>query len=261
MFIDQYTPLIVGLIRRAGLTDRDEIMDVYVNVCEQLSARNCERLKSQDAGRGSIGGWLAVVTRNAVIDWIRSRKGRRRLAESVKSLPEYDQRVFELHYWEGYSPSEITELLPQPEGVRPAFIAVLESLERIQARLTERHRAELMTAHMRSQPALPIDETGAEDRIVDERAAPDVAIRIRHLNKSVQLALKRVPAEDAAIVCMHYFGGLSIADVAHALGLPSITQGRMKGILEKLRVALTECGVTAGDVALGDRLSLDRSVP
>src|SRR6266567_4642593 len=82
-FVDQYTPLILGLIRRGGIHDRDEMMEVYVLVCGQLSARGFERLKSQDAARGSIGGWLAVLTRHAIVDWVRSRKGRRRLFQAV----------------------------------------------------------------------------------------------------------------------------------------------------------------------------------
>ena len=110
-FIDQYTPLMIGLIRRAGLSDRDEVMDVYVYLCEQLSSRNFERLRQQDPSRGSIGGWLAVLTRHAVVDWIRSRKGRRRLFGIVKKLSPLDQRIFELYYWEDRTPTEIAETL------------------------------------------------------------------------------------------------------------------------------------------------------
>ena len=115
-FIDQYTPLLVGLLRRAGLDDRDEVMDVYVLICEQLSAEGCERLKSHDGARGSIGGWLAVVARNAVVDWIRSRKGRRRLFHAVKGLSRMDQRVFELYYWDERTLTEMSEILSQETG-------------------------------------------------------------------------------------------------------------------------------------------------
>jgi hypothetical protein len=32
-FIDEYTPTLLGLIHRAGITERDEAMDVYVRAC------------------------------------------------------------------------------------------------------------------------------------------------------------------------------------------------------------------------------------
>src|ERR1700747_2011071 len=94
-------------MRRAGLEDRDEVMEVYVLICERLSERRFERLKTQDAARGSIGGWLAVLARHAAVDWIRSRKGRRRLFQAVRNLSPLDQRVFEHYYWDERTPGEI----------------------------------------------------------------------------------------------------------------------------------------------------------
>src|SRR5208282_5318471 len=124
--------------------DRDEAMDVYVQICEQLSARGFERLKKQDASRGTLGGWLAVIARHAIVDWIRSRKGRRRLFQAVKDLSALEQRIFEMYYWDGWTPSEIAERLASEQCQRADLAAVLDALERIQAALTGRHRAELL---------------------------------------------------------------------------------------------------------------------
>jgi len=239
-FIDQYTPLIVGLIRRAGLDDRDEMMEVYVLICERLSARGFERLKSQDAARGSIGGWLAVLTRHATVDWIRSRKGRRRLFQCVRDLSPFDQRVFTEYYWEDRTPDEIAV------AERADLSSVLEALERISSTLSDRHRAELMAAAVRSKPPIALDDIEA----ADPRADPEAAVHIAQLNERFETALRRLPAEDAAIVRLKYVEGLTNADIERAIGISGVTAGRLQNILTRLRSALANLGVDARDIAL-----------
>ncbi|HJT18066.1 MAG TPA: hypothetical protein VJ853_11780, partial [Thermoanaerobaculia bacterium] len=201
-------------------------MEVYVLICERLSERGFERLRSQDAARGSIGGWLAVIARNAVVDWIRSRKGRRRIFQSVQKLPEFDQRVFELYYWDERTPGEIAE-------VQCAELAsVFEALERIQNALTARHRAELMSLAFRSKAPLPIDETDAAERIADPAPNPES-------NARFESALRALSAEDAAIVRLKYIEGLTNADIERAIGI-AVTQARTTAILNRLRSMLAE---------------------
>jgi DNA-directed RNA polymerase specialized sigma24 family protein len=243
-FIDQYTPLIVGLIRRAGLDDRDEMMEVYVLICERLSARGFERLKSQDVARGSLGGWLAVLTRHAAVDWIRSRRGRRRLFAAVRDLPPFDQRVFERYYWEDRSASEIAGM------ERADLAAVLEALERIQTTLSDRHRAELLSMAIRSKPPLALEETDAAERVADPQADPEMSARVAELNERFETALSRLPAEDAAIVRLKYVEGLTNAAIEHALGASGVTTSRLHDILGRLRSALVGLGVDARDIAL-----------
>lgn len=242
-FIDQYTPLMVGLIRRAGLDDRDEMMEVYVLICERLSARGFERLKSQDSARGSFGGWLAVLTRNAAVDWIRSRKGRRRVFHVIQNLAPFDQRVFELHYWDGRTPSEIAEL------ERSDLAAVFEALERVQARLSDRHRAELLALALRSRPPLTLEEADAAERVADSRMDPETAARLAQVNARFETALGRLPAEDAAIVRLKYVEGLTNADIERAIGASGVTASRLQDILARLRSALVGLGVDARDIA------------
>jgi DNA-directed RNA polymerase specialized sigma24 family protein len=242
-FIDHYTPLIIGLIRRAGLVDRDEVMEIYVLMCEQVSARNFERLRSQDAARGSIGGWLAVVARHTIVDWVRSRKGRRRLFQAVEDLPRADQRVFELYCWEERTPSEIAEVVAQETGERPDLAAVLDALERIQAVLSDRHRAELIAMAVRAKAPIPIDDTDVADRVPDRRSDPEQEFRSADLNAKLESALARLPAEEAAIVRLKYIEGLATRDVELAVGVSGLTARRLQEILARLRSSLEELGV------------------
>jgi len=260
-FIDQYTPLILGLIRRAGVHDRDEMMEVYVLLCEQLSARGFERLRSQHAARGSIGGWLAVVARHAVVDWVRSQKGRRRLFRAVQELSPFERRVFELYYWQEHSPSAIAEAMACELGGEPDLPRVFAALEAVDAVLTDRHRAELLTTAARGRVPSPIDESDEPSRVADPATDPETAARVAQLNVRFEHALASLPAEDAAIIRLKFIGGLSNGDVERALGICELTSKRLQAILASLRASLERLGVGGGDVAFGGRLSLDRSEP
>jgi DNA-directed RNA polymerase specialized sigma24 family protein len=257
-FIDHYTPLLVGLLRKAGLSDRDEVMDVYVLICEQLSANGCERLKSHDTSRGRTGAWLGAVTRNAVIDWIRSKKGRRRLFQSVKDLPRFDQRVFELYYWDERTLAEMAEILAQETGAAPDIAAVAEAMERVQQVLTERHRADLLALAVRSKAAVAIDDTDEADRVADPQADPETSARAAQLNAGLETALSKLPAEDAAIVRLKFVEGLGRTDIERAIGV-ALTPKRLQEVLDRLRAILAGHGVDRADVGLSPFVSLDRT--
>ena len=243
--VDQYTPLIVATIRRAGVDQHDDVMDVYVSICELLSARGFERLKKHDGARGSLGGWLTVVARHAVVDWIRSRKGRRRLFHAVEALPRFDQRVFEMYYWDARTPSEIAELLAQESGSPAGLASVLDALARVDAALTTRHRAELLASGVRSTAPMSLDEADGVARAEDPRPNPETTLRVAQINAQLDAALKQLPREDAAIVRLKYVEGLSNRDVEYALGIVGLTAARLHDILSRLRRALESAGVAA----------------
>jgi len=258
-FIDRYTPLIVAGIRRAGLVDRDEMMEVYVLVCEQLSADGCARLRSQDVTRGSLGGWLTVVARHAVVDWVRSRKGRRRLFQAVQDLSPLDQRVFELYYWDERTPSEIAELRAADTGGRADLPAVFDALERVQGALTARHRAELLALAVRSKAPAPLEESDAAQRAIDPSRSPEAVIHAAQLRSRLEAALAQLAPEDAAIVRLKYIEGLTTGAIERALGIGGLGPRQLQEILARLRAALEELGVDAGDLSFVRQAPADRS--
>ncbi|MDE3187384.1 MAG: sigma-70 family RNA polymerase sigma factor [Acidobacteriota bacterium] len=109
-------------------------------------------------GRGSLGAWLAVVTRNRAVDVLRRRKPsdpvdavvlasevnlaseveRNTMMEKVrgilKSLPPEQQRSLDLAYFEGLSHSEIAAQTGDPLGtvktrIRSALMSVRKALQ------------------------------------------------------------------------------------------------------------------------------------
>src|SRR5262245_20424247 len=200
-FIEEYTPTLLKIIEQSGLRRHDEAMEVYVRTCEHLAADECARLRRHDPAKGPLAAWLTVVVRRVVVDWVRSRKGRRRVFQSILALGPADRRVFELYYWRGYSPAEIAELIGSSGAARTSLADVLEALERIENALSERQRAELlsMAARVRDPESLE-DEQGRLLDPVDERQDPEFDVRVKQTGEALQSALRELPPEDSLLV-------------------------------------------------------------
>ena len=238
-FIDAYTPVLLTLIERAGLRDRDEAMDVYVRTCERLAERGCERLRRHDPSRGEYAGWLAAVVRHVIVDWVRSRAGRRRLFGVIKALDPAAQRVFELYYWEDRTPTEIAGIMRSAD---PAIdlTAVFDALERVDRVLTDRHRSELlsMAARARSAGSLDADPERAAEIPDPSQATPESVMTAREVDARFASALASLPAEDAAIVRLRFVQGLTLRQVEEALHIDRLAPSRVRDILDRMRALL-----------------------
>ena len=249
-FIDQHTPTLLALVERAGIADRDEAMEVYVLACERLSERDCERLRMRDPAKGSIQGWLAVVVRHIIVDWVRSRAGRRRLFGAIKQLDALDRQVFELYYWDNRMPEEIAQIIGSRSAEPLRVDAVFAALARIERALTERHRADLLSLAVRSRVPVSLDdeEAPAVDAI-DASPDPETAVVASEARDRVAAALSGLPAEDAAIVRLKFIQGLSLREIERALHLTGLTEARLDRILESLRTTLNRGGTSGPEAA------------
>jgi DNA-directed RNA polymerase specialized sigma24 family protein len=259
-FIDQYTPALLAAIERAGIRDQDEAMELYTLACERLAADDCARLRRHDPSKGALGSWLTVLIRNVVVDWVRSRAGRRRLFKSIQGLSALDQRVFELFYWENQTTSEMVGLLGEPFG-SPTLAAVLEALERVQAALTERQRAELVAMGVRRSAPVSLDASTDDDPpfdAADPTTDPERDARARELDALLDAAIHELPPQDGAIVRLKYGEGLSLRQICDALHLEELGEPRMRGILEMLKQRLAARRVSASDAAIAGLAFLER---
>jgi DNA-directed RNA polymerase specialized sigma24 family protein len=249
-FVDRYTPLLLALIERAGISDHDEAMDLYLRTCERLSADGCARLLRHDPEKGPWSAWLPAVVRNVMVDWIRSRAGRRRLFGVIETLTAREQQVFELYYWNGRTPSEICETLSSQEHGRVTLTQVFDALDAIERVLSVRHRRELLATTARSQGPLSLDaemeDTGFDYR--DPAAAADRTVRRRETIETLNRALGSLDPEDAAIVRLKYIHGLSTRDVQRALHLDRLTDERVRSVGARLRALLAHSMAAAGAV-------------
>jgi RNA polymerase sigma factor (sigma-70 family) len=253
-FIDQYTPTLLALIERAGIRDRDEAMELYVWACERLAADNCARLRRHDPGKGSLEAWLSVLMRNVVVDWVRSRAGRRRLFKSIKHLAALDRRVFELYYWEHQTTAEMVGTLAQEFGA-PSLGDVMDAVERVQKALTERQRIELLAMTVRTSTPVSLDASDDQDErpidAPDPRADTERDAQARQVNQMLEETLREIPPEEAAIVRLKFVEGLSLKQIRDMLHLSELTDERMRGILDviKSRLAVRRVGALDADVS------------
>lgn len=243
MFIECYTPHLLSMIQQAGVFREDEAMDVYVRVCEHLAADDCARLRKHDPAKGELGAWLRVLVRRVIVDWVRSRKGRRRLFQGIKQLSARDQRVFELRYWQHRRAAEIVEVLTS-QGDQASLADVFDSFERIEHALSSRQRSELLASIGREQPAASLDEPLLRSMSSSE-ADGETQLDRDQTARVINEALSDMPLEDALIVLFLHVDGASRRDVERALHISSISFDRTRRILDRLRNALQGRGIGA----------------
>ena len=150
---DRYSGVVYAVALRV-LGDTGAAEDVLQDVFLQLW-RNPGAF---DAARGSLGAWLAVITRNRAIDLLRRRKpetdiedvilsvapdlagaaDRSRAAEKVRgvlgAMPVPQRNALEMAYFEGMSHSEIASKTGEPLGtiktrIRSGLIAMRKAFQ------------------------------------------------------------------------------------------------------------------------------------
>lgn len=106
--------------------------DAYQSVCEALLRNNYKRLQSY-SGRGSLSGFVLHVIENLIIDYVRTIAPRRRLPAAIQRLPELDQSVFRLLYWERIAPEPAVLIAHLARGrEQPPEVAVIaEAVTRV----------------------------------------------------------------------------------------------------------------------------------
>jgi DNA-directed RNA polymerase specialized sigma24 family protein len=107
-----------------------------------------------------------------------------------------------------------------------------------------------MSLAARRQSAVSLDAAPEEPElpIPAREIDPETRTRIVELQRRLDRALRRLPAEDAAIVRLRFCEGLGLRDVQRALHLPSLPGSRVADILARLRsmIALSSAGATEG---------------
>ena len=81
-FTQEYSRLLMHVVRVVH-DDRDEAMDAYAYILEELRANGCSRLRAFDVDAGSkFSTWLVVVARRLCVDLQRRKFGRKREART-----------------------------------------------------------------------------------------------------------------------------------------------------------------------------------
>lgn len=126
------------LIRFVGRRIDSDIEDV-VQACFLIALERADRLHDNSSFRGFLFGiafnlcrtrqrqiqrntqrvtkWESLCdTLPSLREWASRRQSYRKLIESLRKLPEREQLVLELHYWEGLRVVDIAEAMDEPTG-------------------------------------------------------------------------------------------------------------------------------------------------
>jgi RNA polymerase sigma-70 factor, ECF subfamily len=151
--LDRYSKVVYSVALRV-LRDPAAAEDVLQEIFMQVW-RNPEGFR---ATRGSLGGWLAVVSRNRSIDFLRRRRPtgsvedvvlaspcnlgeeseRNLMTEKARSLivtlPQEQRKTLEMAFFDGLTHSEIAEMTGEPLGtvktrIRSALLVLRKGLQ------------------------------------------------------------------------------------------------------------------------------------
>jgi RNA polymerase sigma factor (sigma-70 family) len=205
LFLERYRKLIVATIRRL-VPDSDDVMDVFVLVCEALRADDLARLRRFTEAaeqRASFSTWLVTVVRNLTIDWLRHRDGRARPSSHVV-LPPMQSRILDL-LARGCSHVEAFETIRSRDEAPLSFAAYLHELNEVYRAIGG---APLAAARHHVPSGMPQELPGASEEPYTATDAPERMAR----------ALATLPPADRLAVQLFVIDGLRAADVARTVG-------------------------------------------
>ena len=179
------------------------------------------------SGRGSPAGYVLHVIENLAIDHVRTIIPRRRLPAAVQRLPELDQAVFRLLYWEQLSadPPLLIGRLPRGDGAAD-LAEVAAAVARVRRAVPMGYQAERSAATQmvdistaeQAGPAAGAEDLAAatpEDQLMErqERLLLEKALA------ALQAALPRLTAtERLYLECA--LAGHPAREIARMNGLP-----------------------------------------
>lgn len=222
LFIDRYADGMFSLIRSLGF-DYDQAMDRFTYICEKLCEKDFRRLKAiKYAGsHGDLTPWVRQVVKRLCVNWAWSEDGRKRLLKPIASLGPLEQRVFELYFWRGLTPSQIDERLRQEHFSGLETRSVFDALEQILSQISEKKLWRLVSNLARARGSVSLDEADEESGIVPDVAAdgpdPEIELIQREQDQILQRALQHLPTRAVVILQFRYEHALSLAEIAELM--------------------------------------------
>jgi RNA polymerase sigma factor (sigma-70 family) len=238
-FLDNYSRIILQVVHLFE-RDADHISDCFVFVCEQLSNKSFRRLRRfKPEGPALFTTWLRAVVRNLCVDWQRKEFGRERVFQSISKLPQVDQDVFSFVFLRSMSSEEC---LPALAIKHPGLTIpqIEETAQRVRSSLSARQIWLLESRSPRFEPLEDKEFPGSgvvSKSIPDPAPSPEQLLVSEQLGRAVNQILQRLPATDQLLVKLRYVQGLTLREVASALGLKDAQTAdrRLREVLEKLR--------------------------
>ena len=232
-FITRYRRLILATIRRT-LGDDDDVVDVFAEVCANLSANGLALLQRHDEAAGArFSTWLVAVVHHQTIDWVRHLEGRHRV-RAPAGLSSLQQQIFQHVFDERRSHVEAYELIRQGAASDLTFGAFIREVTNTY-RVVERVRGKAAMHYFAGPPIISqqIDET-PEDAAIAAESQSQLMTVLEILTPDERLAVQLFVVDE-----------VSADRVARIVGWPNAkaVYNRVYRALAELRKELERRGV------------------
>ena len=250
-FLARYSPLIMHVVRRHGLSD-DRSAEAFNHVCASLSDDGFRRLLSfRPDGPARFKTWLIAVVANLCVDWRRKERGRVRPLRCVSRLPELDQQVYRCIYERRMSRVQCLQaLMPRFPALTDATVSEINA--RLFTLLKPQQRWQLSSRTAALKPVTcgvsPEDDDPAW-QLAEPGPGPDELTAHLQEQRRLQDALSKLPAEQRLLLRLRYEQDLTLAEVARLTGQSDLFRAN-----RKIQVALD----TLADLMGGQRSKSDR---
>jgi RNA polymerase sigma factor for flagellar operon FliA len=222
-----------SICRRNGVTDHDAedfASDVRLKLCENDFA-----VIRKFQGKSSFTTYLTVVINKLFLDYRRRIWGKWTPSSQARRLGAGAMLLETLIYRDGRSFDAACEILEQ----KPGLAIDRRQLRTMLAQLPRR-------SPRRFEGDAGLDMVPSSDDADTNVLASERDDQLADAKDALRRALHELPDEDRAIIRMHSYEGLSVADIARGLG---VEQKRLyphiKQLLAALRRTLTSQGVSA----------------
>jgi RNA polymerase sigma factor for flagellar operon FliA len=220
------------IVRRHVLAraDKDEFTSrAHAHIIEENYA-----VLRKFGGKSSLATYLSVVLGNLFVDYRNSTWGRWRPSAAAQRLGPMGIRLEELLYREGHSLREANQVL------QSAGVALTDTeISQMAAKIPPRERA--------SEVPLEKADTG---EVIDVKPNVSAASVDPDVLAVLRAAMAQLPSEEQVILRMHFWDGLTVADVSRTLHVDQKALYRTIGSIQKgLREKLAAHGIDEARVA------------
>lgn len=236
-FLSNYAEVVFRVVRLFADT-YDERMDLFLFICDHLSADDMRRIRSfrfRPEAPCRFSTWLAVVARNLALDALRSREGRFRPFRSVDALDEPDRLLFEYHTRDGRPLEEARGLLRDRHAIHLTSREAEKRVARVEGMLSPGQRWRLLSRLAHRRRPLSIDPI-ADVAVTYARAGdgdpvtipltgnagdPETPMRNDQAARLFDEAFHAIPERQRLAMTLRYRDGLSSREVGLTMKLDS----------------------------------------
>ena len=231
----------IELVCKRNFSAENDQNECYIFVIDSLRADNYKRLRAYK-GKSKLNTYLLTLVNTLVIDFRRTRYGRRRIPISVAKLGKWAEAVYRLVCWQKFSFDDAFDFLQDDGLYEDSYDQFIKQIAPIQKAPCKENPAfqSLDESQVDSLQNNPDSGSNPLEYLLQKL---DRERRIKAL-KVIRKTTKELSEMDQLLVRLVYSSDHPLTLAAKAIGLPvATTRRRLKALLTKYRERLLKEGI------------------